>query len=106
MVGARLGTHAGRRTVVTTLVVEGGEALEDIAHFVGHARPTTTAGYVRRLGRRPEAVARRAAAVLDGQGDDDATKPGGVRNHPSGLGSNAGSYRTERASDPPDDDGP
>jgi integrase len=67
---ADLGTHAGRRTVVTTLFVDGDEALEDIARFVGHARPTTTAGYVKRLGRRPEAVAKRAAAVLDVQGDE------------------------------------
>jgi integrase len=62
---AELGTHAGRRTVVTTLFVDGDEALEDIARFVGHAKPTTTAGYVKRLGRRPEAVAKRAAAILD-----------------------------------------
>jgi integrase len=67
---ADLGTHAGRRTVVTTLFVDGDEALEDIAHFVGHARPTTTAGYVKRLGRRPQAVAKRAAAVLDVEADD------------------------------------
>ena len=33
---AALGTHAGRRSVVTSLFVEGGEALEDIACFVGH----------------------------------------------------------------------
>lgn len=45
--------------------MEGDEALEDIARFVGHAKPTTTAGYVRRLGRRAEAVAKRAAAILD-----------------------------------------
>ena len=63
---AQLGTHAGRRTVVTTLFVDGDEALEDIARFVGHAKPSTTAGYVRRLGRRPQAVAERAAAILDG----------------------------------------
>jgi integrase len=67
----QLGTHAGRRTVVTTLFVDGDEALEDIARFVGHAKPSTTAGYVRRLGRRPQSVAKRAAAVLDGQADDD-----------------------------------
>ena len=36
---ARLGTHAGRRTVVTTVFVEGDEALEDIARLVGHAKP-------------------------------------------------------------------
>jgi integrase len=74
---AGLGTHAGRRTVVTTLFVDGDEALEDIAHFVGHARPATTAGYVKRLGRRPQAVAKRAATVLDGQGGDDASGPPG-----------------------------
>jgi site-specific recombinase XerD len=70
------GTHAGRRSVVTTLFVDGEEALEDIAHFVGHARPTTTAGYVKRLGRRPQAVAKRATAVLDVQGDDDTADTG------------------------------
>jgi integrase len=48
-----LATHAGRRTVVTLLYVEGDEALEDIAHYVGHAKPATTAGYVKRLRRRP-----------------------------------------------------
>jgi len=68
---AELGTHAGRRTVVTTLFVDGNEALEDIARFVGHAKPSTTAGYVKRLGRRPQAVAQRAADILDTKADDD-----------------------------------
>ena len=76
-IAADLGTHAGRRTVVTTLFVDGDEALEDIAHFVGHARPATTAGYVKRLGRRPQAVAKRAAAVLDGHGDELVQPDGG-----------------------------
>jgi len=35
---ADLATHTGQRTVVTTLFVDGDEALEDIARFVGHAR--------------------------------------------------------------------
>jgi hypothetical protein len=52
---------AGRRTV-TSLFADGHEGLEDP---VRHAKPSTTAGYVERLGRRPEAVARRAAAVLE-----------------------------------------
>jgi len=65
---ADLGTHAGRRTVVTTLFVDGDEALEDIARFVGHTKPSTTAGYVKRLGRRPQSVAERAAAILDDHG--------------------------------------
>jgi integrase len=64
-IAADLGTHAGRRSVVTTLFVDGDEALEDIARFVGHTKPSTTAGYVKRLGRRPQAVAKRAAAILD-----------------------------------------
>lgn len=103
---ADLGTHTGRRTVVTTLFVDGDEALEDIARFVGHARPATTAGYVKRLGRRPHAVAQRAAAVLDGddaddQGDDDS----GVRNHPDDFGSNRGSNGSGPAVAPPDDGG-
>jgi integrase len=100
---AQLGTHAGRRSVVTTLFVDGGEALEDIARFVGHTKPTTTAGYVKRLGRRPEAVAKRAAAVLDGQADDDAPAQGSES--PADSGSNRGSYgpgSTERATN---DDG-
>jgi integrase len=67
---ADLGTHAGRRTVVTSLFVDGHEALEDIARFVGHAKPSTTAGYVKRLGRRPEAVARRAVEVLDAHAEE------------------------------------
>lgn len=52
-------------------VADGGEALEDIARFVGHTKPTTTAGYVKRLGRRPQEVAERTAAVLDGQAEED-----------------------------------
>ena len=78
-------------------VVDGDEALEDTARFVGHAKPSTTAGYVKRLGRRPEAVAKRAAAVLDGQDQGDVDGSSGVRNHPADLGSDGGSY----GSDPP-----
>ena len=59
--------------MVTSLFVEGGEALEDIARFVGHTKPSTTAGYVKRLGRRPESVARRAAELLDAQADEDTS---------------------------------
>jgi integrase len=93
-IAADLATHAGRRTVVTTLFVDGDEALEDIARFVGHARPATTAGYVKRLGRRPETVARRAAAVLDAQVDDEQPA-GGVRNQVAGPASNRASNRPE-----------
>jgi integrase len=100
---AQLGSHAGRRTVVTTLFVDGGEALEDIARFVGHTKPTTTAGYVKRLGRRPEAVAKRAAAVLDGQADDDAPQEGSES--PADLGSNRGSYGPGSPDKEANDDG-
>jgi hypothetical protein len=94
----QLGTHAGRRSVVTTLLVDGGEALEDIARFVGHAKPTTTAGYVKRLGRRPQDVAERAAAVLDGQADDDRRSGQGSES-PADFGSNPGGYRPESSTD-------
>jgi integrase len=90
-ISAQLGTHAGRRTVVTTLFVDGGEVLEDIARFVGHSKPATTAGYVKRLGRRPEAVAKRAAAILDGPADD--VVPQGSES-PADFGSNRGSNGT------------
>jgi integrase len=95
-IAADLATHAGRRTIVTTLFVDGDEALEDIARFVGHANPATTAGYVKRLGRRPETVAWRAAAVLDGQGDEDEPTTG-VRNQVADPASNRGSYRPDGA---------
>jgi site-specific recombinase XerD len=60
----RLGTHVGRRTVVTALYTAG-EDLEDIARHVGHRSTVTTAGYVAALGNRPKATADRAAALLD-----------------------------------------
>jgi hypothetical protein len=50
------------------LFVDGDAALEDIARFVGHAKPSTTAGDVKRLGRRPQSVAERTAAILDDYG--------------------------------------
>ena len=93
---ASLGTHAGRRSVVTSLFVEGGEALEDIARFVGHSKPSTTAGYVKRLGRRPESVARRAAELLDAKADDEGSES--LRD----LGSNDGSNALETLTDPAD----
>lgn len=62
---AGLGTHAGRRTVVTALYAVEGIDLADIARHVGHASPATTAGYVRDLGSRPEKTAQAAARLLD-----------------------------------------
>ena len=60
----RLGTHAGRRTVVTTLYTAGTD-IGDIARHVGHASPTTTSGYVASLGDRPMKTAELAAKLLD-----------------------------------------
>ena len=97
-----LATHAGRRTVVTLLYVEGDEALEDIAHYVGHAKPATTAGYVKRLGRRPRTVAERAATLLD-TGPTDATNgEGRVRNDCVADASNAASNAAESPDTTPD----
>ena len=60
-----LATHGGRRTVITVLWSEGDESVEDIAELVGHADPKTTAGYIKRRGKRPERIARRSAQLLD-----------------------------------------
>ncbi len=62
---AHLGTHTGRRSVVTALYAEAGESIEEIARSVGHASSSTTEGHVRSLGQRPTAFAKRAAQVLD-----------------------------------------
>lgn len=59
-----LGTHAGRRTVVTAMS-EDGVALDDIARHVGHRSTTTTAGYVRSHKQRDRATAKRVAKLLD-----------------------------------------
>lgn len=59
-----LGTHVGRRTVVTAMS-EDGVPLDDIARHVGHRSSTTTAGYVRSHKERDKATAKRAASILD-----------------------------------------
>jgi integrase len=63
-----LGTHAGRSTAITVLYAEEGLDLADVARHVGHASPSTTAGYVRHLGRRPQATAEAASRLLDPRG--------------------------------------
>jgi len=60
-----LASHTGRRTVVTALYADGGLDLADVARHVGHTDPSTTAEYVRSLGRRPSDTAKRAAQLLD-----------------------------------------
>ena len=59
-----LGTHVGRRSVVTAMS-EDGVPLDDIARHVGHRSTTTTAGYVRSHKERDRATAERAAHLLD-----------------------------------------
>ena len=66
---AGLGTHVGRRTVVTAMS-EDGVPLDDIARHVGHRSTTTTAAYVRsykerdpRDGRARRRPARRPSGV-------------------------------------------
>jgi integrase len=69
-----LGTHAGRSTAITVLYTEEGLDLADVARHVGHASPSTTAGYVRHLGRRPQTTADAARRLLDpGRADVDRT---------------------------------
>ena len=65
---AGVGTHTGRRSVVTALYGAGLQ-LEDVARHVGHASAKTTAGYVGDLGHRPEATAAIAAHLLDPSAD-------------------------------------
>lgn len=60
----RIGTHTGRRTVITSLY-QAGVPLSDIADLVGHASIATTARYVVDLGDRPAQTAAKAAALLD-----------------------------------------
>lgn len=62
---SRLGTHVGRRTVVTNLYLNGA-TIEEIRDHVGHKATTTTEGYVTDLGERPAKVAKLAAELLDG----------------------------------------
>ena len=59
-----LGTHVGRRTVVTAMS-EDGVPLDDIARHVGDRSATTTAGYVRSHKERDRATREAAASLLD-----------------------------------------
>jgi len=61
---AGLGTHAGRRSVVTDLFASGTVDLEDVARFVGHNDTATTRGYVQHEGDRPRQVSERALELL------------------------------------------
>lgn len=60
-----LGTHAGRRSVVTNLFASGSLDLEDVARFVGHTDTATTRGYVQHEGDRPRQISEKALELLD-----------------------------------------
>lgn len=66
-----IGTHTGRRSVVTNLYASGDLDLDDVARFVGHSDVSTTRGYVQSEGERPQMVSRKAFSILDsGVGHD------------------------------------
>ena len=60
-----LGTHAGRRPVVTSLFASDSLDLGDVARFVGHSDTSTTRGYVQHEGDRPRQISERAFELLD-----------------------------------------
>lgn len=60
-----LGTHAGRRSVVTNLYASGSLDLADVARFVGHTDSATTRGYVQHEGERPRQISEKAFLLLD-----------------------------------------
>ena len=91
-----IATHVGRRRVVTLLYVEADEALEDIAHFVGHASQGEH-------DRRPREAARAASSNGGGAGGSSARRRG--RNHSAADASNRASNAPEPAAPSPDGSG-
>ncbi len=93
----RLGTHVGRRTVVTALYTAGTD-IGDIARHVGHASPATTSRYVASLGERPLKTARLAAQLLDTP-MTDAARPSADAEPSKGVNKprSRGTRRTPRA---------
>ena len=65
---SHLGTHTGRRSLITALYTNG-VPLDDIQHHIGHSDARTTAGYVASLGDRPARTAAIAARLMEQQPD-------------------------------------
>ena len=70
-----LGTHAGRRSVVTSLFASGSLDLGDVARFVGHSDTSTTRGYVQHEGDRPRQISERAFELLDPNWTAESDEP-------------------------------
>ncbi len=60
-----LGTHAGRRSVVTNLYASGSLDVADVARFVGHSETSTTRAYAQHEGERPRQVSEKAFRLLN-----------------------------------------
>lgn len=71
-----VGTHTGRRSVITALYGAGLD-LSDVAEHVGHSQLATTAGYVQHLSQRPQKTAAVAAHLLDPAAEGQKVAPGG-----------------------------
>ena len=72
---SHLGTHTGRRSVVTSLYASGTFELEDVARFVGHSDVATTRGYIQHEGERPLIVSQKALQLLDPVAPASRSKP-------------------------------
>lgn len=59
-----ISTRTGRRSVITALY-DAGLDLSDVQRMIGHTDPSTTAGYVQHLNRRPKSTVQFAADLLD-----------------------------------------
>lgn len=61
---AHLGTHVGRRSLITALYTNGAQ-FDDIQHHIGHSDSRTAAGYVASIGKRPQRTASIAAQSMN-----------------------------------------
>lgn len=66
-----IGTHTGRRSVITNLSEMTDLSARDLATFVGHTDPKTTERYIQRRNDRPKAISRKVFAALDPEASPD-----------------------------------